>query len=60
MADAPESILKRDSDALARHALPEMLELLHDDVRAFYPAEPTETERPDASALTGRIHAVVP
>lgn len=40
MADAPEAVLERYFDAFARHALPEMLELLHEDVQAFYPAEP--------------------
>jgi ketosteroid isomerase-like protein len=40
MTDSPEAVLQRYFDAFARHALPEMLELLHEDVEAFYPAEP--------------------
>jgi ketosteroid isomerase-like protein len=40
MAVSPEAVLQRYFDAFSRHALPEMLELLHEDVQAFYPAEP--------------------
>jgi ketosteroid isomerase-like protein len=40
MADNPESVIQRYFTAFERHALPEMLELLHDEVQAFYPAEP--------------------
>jgi ketosteroid isomerase-like protein len=40
MAPSPEAFLQRYFDAFARHALPEMLELLHEDVQAFYQAEP--------------------
>ena len=40
MSDSPEALLQRYFDAFARHALPEMLELLHEDVQALYPTEP--------------------
>jgi ketosteroid isomerase-like protein len=40
MANSPEAVLQRYFDAFARHALPDMLDLLHEDVQAFYPAEP--------------------
>jgi ketosteroid isomerase-like protein len=45
MADSPEAVIQRYFDAFNRHALPEMLELLHEDIQAFYPADPQRNWR---------------
>jgi len=50
MTDSPEAVLRRYFDAFARHALPEMLDLLHEEVQAFYPAEPHRNWKGKAAA----------
>jgi ketosteroid isomerase-like protein len=56
MADSPEAVLQRYFDAFARHALPEMLALLHEEVRAFYPAEPHRDWQGKQSAEAALSH----
>lgn len=62
MADTPEAILQRYFDAFTRHALPEMLELFHEEVQGFYPAEPHRDwkGREAAAAVLGNYFKTFP
>ena len=40
LIDSQVNIIRAMESSFTRHALPEMLELFHEEVQGFYPAEP--------------------